>query len=354
MEKIRRMFFGGNTANGFHSFHSNIISDNRTMLYILKGMPGGGKSSLMKKIGEHMREEGFTVEFHHCPSDPESLDSILINELKIAIVDGTAPHIIDPVYPGLKDRLIDLAQFIDTKKLAKNEEEIIKATKANKKAYFNAFSYLKASRYIYEMIVEKNKSGVDFDKVKKETISLVSEIFSKEPRTNEVINFNERHSFSTANTPFGVVDYTDSLLDGIENIYYIEGEIGTGKSTLISKIIDECKIRGYNIEIFHNSTFPEKIETLIIKDLNTCVTSNANGLKFPHVKVDFNKYFNENVKDNKDYELYEFLFERAISSLSEARNNHEIIEKLYIPTIDYSKINKLRDDLLKEIMDFIK
>ena len=85
-------------------------------------MPGGGKSSLMKKIGEQLLNKNFTVEFHHCPTDPSSLDSIFIWELKTAIVDGTAPHIIEPVYPGLKDELIELAQFVDKKK-AKTERK---------------------------------------------------------------------------------------------------------------------------------------------------------------------------------------------------------------------------------------
>lgn len=92
MSKIRRMFPGGNTAKGFVSFHDNIISENRNKLYILKGMPGGGKSSLMKDIAERMLEAGYSIEYHHCPSDPKSVDGIVIEELKVAIVDGTPPH----------------------------------------------------------------------------------------------------------------------------------------------------------------------------------------------------------------------------------------------------------------------
>ncbi len=33
-------------------------------------MPGGGKSSLMKEVGERALEKGYSVEYHHCPSDP--------------------------------------------------------------------------------------------------------------------------------------------------------------------------------------------------------------------------------------------------------------------------------------------
>ena len=92
MPKIRRMFPGGNTSQGFVSFHDNIIGENRNMLYILKGMPGGGKSSMMIEIANRALEEGYSLEYHHCPSDPDSVDGIVIEELKLAIVDGTAPH----------------------------------------------------------------------------------------------------------------------------------------------------------------------------------------------------------------------------------------------------------------------
>src|SRR5690554_4834483 len=141
MIKVRRMFPGGNTSQGFYSFHDNIIGSNKNMLYILKGMPGGGKSSLMKYIAEKVLKEGYNVEYHHCPSDPESIDGIVIEELNIGIVDGTAPHIIDPVYPGLVDRLIDLGQFIDVRKLSDSKNQIINAKLNNKKAYGKAFAY---------------------------------------------------------------------------------------------------------------------------------------------------------------------------------------------------------------------
>ena len=93
MANIRKMFTGGNTSKGFYSLHHNIISENRNKLYILKGMPGGGKSSMMKEIGMKIFDEDIDIEFHHCPSDPGSIDALVIPEYKIAIVDGTAPHV---------------------------------------------------------------------------------------------------------------------------------------------------------------------------------------------------------------------------------------------------------------------
>lgn len=353
MANIRRMFFGGNTANGFHSFHDYIINEKGNKFFILKGMPGGGKSSLMKKIGLYFKEKGYNIEFHHCPSDPESVDSILFTELGIAIADGTAPHIMEPVYPGLKDKTIDLTQFIDSNKLKEREEDIIKAKKENKKAYKRAFAYLKAAKSVYDLIVENNSRGVDFKKLNKKTMRLVGEIFSKKPVKDKKLLFKERHAFSTANSPKGYVDYTDTLLEGIENIYFINGEIGTGKSTLLKRLAEECRIRDYSIEIYHNSTFPEKLETLIIKDLNTAITSNSKGTRFPHIFIDLNEYFDYTVRNKADYEVYELLYKKAIEALSEARKNHDILEKAYIPAVDYSKVEQARENILEEILEFI-
>lgn len=353
MAKVRRMFTGGNTANGFHSLHDNIMGPGRNKLYILKGMPGGGKSSLMRYIGEKVLDKGYDIEFHHCPSDPNSIDGVVITELGIGIVDGTAPHMIDPIYPGLTDRLIDLAQFIDREKLYKAKEEIIRVKKNNKKAYGKAFAYFKSAKIVYDIIVENNKLGVDFKGVDKDTRILIDEIFSKKAENREELSFKERHLFSNANTPDGFTDYTGTILEGMETNYYIEGEIGTGKSTLLKRLIEECKIRDYNMEIYHNSTIPERIESLIIKDINTCITSNSNGLENAYKIVKLNKYFDERIMDKKDYEAYELLINQATFNLSNARKNHQILEKTYKPTVDYNGVNETRERILKEILEYI-
>ncbi|GFN34727.1 hypothetical protein [Tepidimicrobium xylanilyticum] len=348
MVKIRRMFPGGNTADGFYSLHDNILGSNRKMLYILKGMPGGGKSSLMKEIGRMSIERGFSLEYHHCPSDPNSIDGLVIEELDIGIVDGTAPHIIDPVYPGVTDLIIDLGQFIDRDKLLESREEIMKAKNDNKKAYGKAYTYFKAAKTIYDLIEENNKQGVDFNGVNRVTMLLIEEIFSQKPETTRFA-IKERHLFSNANTPEGFVDYTEFILKGVKRVFYIKGDIGIGKSTLLNRLIEESRIRNYSMEIYHNSTIPNKVESLIINDINTCITSNEQGLKYAYKSIDLNEYFDERVKDEEDYETYQLLIKKGIFHLLGARKNHEILEKAYGPAIDYNGVDRLKLEIVKEI-----
>ncbi|WP_026476232.1 ATPase [Alkaliphilus transvaalensis] len=91
--RIKRLFPGGNTSVGFFSYYQYVIDlKEANRLYLLKGGPGVGKSSLMKKIGHEMVERGYDIEFHHCSAGPEGVDAVVIPALKVAIIDGTSPH----------------------------------------------------------------------------------------------------------------------------------------------------------------------------------------------------------------------------------------------------------------------
>lgn len=352
MAKIRRMFPGGNTSLGFYSLHSNIISENRNKLYIFKGMPGGGKSSLMKAVAEKMATSGYSVEYHHCPSDPESVDAIVIDELKVCLVDGTSPHMIDPEYPGLTDTIINLGQFIDSDILKNSKEDIIRAKKDNKEAYRKAFNYLRAAGVIYKGIEEDNKANIDMGEIKNQSNLLVEKIFSKGKIHLESNGFNERHLFSTAYTPDGYVDYTSSILEYVEHMYFINGEIGTGKSFLLSRVLEEARNRDYQTEVYYDSLIPNKVETVFVKELDTIITSNKNGDNLAKTKIDLNNYFDNRKLNKEDYIIFNQLIEKGIESLNNAKKNHFILEKSYKPAIDYSRVAEIREKLYNEIISY--
>ena len=89
--KATYVFPGSNTSAGFLSFYREGLKaiDN---VFILKGGPGCGKSTLMRKIGLNMLERGYDVEFWQCSSDNDSLDGVVIPDISAAIIDGTPPH----------------------------------------------------------------------------------------------------------------------------------------------------------------------------------------------------------------------------------------------------------------------
>jgi Cdc6-like AAA superfamily ATPase len=352
MVNIRRLFPGGNTSVGFYSYHDNIIDIDRNMLYILKGMPGGGKSTIMREIGEKAVKEGFSVEFHHCPSDPNSIDGVVINELKICVLDGTAPHIIDPVYPGLTDKIVDLGPFIDSDGLKLYKSEIFMAKKNNKNAYRSAFNYFRSSKPIYDNIEQSNKENVDFANINKLTKNAIERIFSKEQILNDVVSFKERHLFTSAFTPEGFVDYTSTVIDGVKDRYYLNGSIGTGKTTFLKRIAQEAILRNYHVEIFHNPLIPNKIDSLIIKELNTIISTTNDTKNYIYTTIDLDEYFDKDCINQNDYQLFNSIIEKGIDALHSAKDNHAIIESVYKKCINYSGITEIKIKLWEEILEY--
>ena len=110
-------YLGANSPGGFYSLYDELLRpEDARSIYILKGGPGCGKSSLMRRVGAAMEEHGLDVEYIVCSGDPDSLDAVVIPTLKTALVDGTAPHGTAPlghpakkvsICKGLQDRLLD-------------------------------------------------------------------------------------------------------------------------------------------------------------------------------------------------------------------------------------------------------
>src|SRR6056297_375720 len=123
---VRRFFPGGNTSKGFYSYYDNILGQKEAKkIIILKGGPGVGKSSFMKKLGKSMEERKYNVEYHHCSSDNNSVDGVVFPQIGVALIDGTAPHVVDPKNPGAVDEILHLGDFWDERKMIENKDLII-------------------------------------------------------------------------------------------------------------------------------------------------------------------------------------------------------------------------------------
>lgn len=136
MEKpgsIRHRFFGGSTPYGPMDYIPNITEDIPTR-YFIKGRPGTGKSTMLKKIAEKAHSQGIDIEIYHCGFDPDSLDMLLFPELKLCIFDSTSPHEYAPDRDS--DQVIDMyAQLVTS-----GTDELYEKELADIKTRYKAFT----------------------------------------------------------------------------------------------------------------------------------------------------------------------------------------------------------------------
>ena len=352
--KIRKIFPGANTSNGFYSYFDYIIPKEINRIFCLKGGPGVGKSSLMKKVVHDFSERGYDVEVFPCSSDPGSLDAVLIKKLKVVLLDATAPHIVDPKIPGAIDEIVNFGDFWNINNLENNKSEIEKCNKEISACFQRAFKYLNAAKPIFYDIESKNSNSMDFGKLNKFTDEFIEELF-KNIENKEELSI-PRHLFGTAITPIGHVDYADSLLQDAQKIYYIKGKIGYGKTTFLKRVYDKAILKGLNVEVFHYPLIPEKIESIMITDLGIAITTSS--LFKDKEVINLGKFINEdkiiNYKEELevDEKILDELINYAISNLKKAKLNHDIIENYYIPNMNFEKVDELKDELIERILKY--
>ena len=121
-------FAASNGYCGFTSLFDQIFNPIEfKRIFILKGGPGTGKSTLMKGIIKFANRIGIYSEAVYCSSDTNSLDGVILidNEEKVAVIDGTAPHATDPKYPGAIDEIINLGEGFNEDYLTSRKKEIV-------------------------------------------------------------------------------------------------------------------------------------------------------------------------------------------------------------------------------------
>lgn len=133
---------GANSKDGFYSLYDGFCRGKGDYLTVIKGGPGTGKSGFMRKIAQSAEARGLDTEVIPCSGDPHSLDGVYIPALKRGWVDGTAPHVTDPVRFGVNGDYVNLGEFFTEIQDEEERAETDTLYSAYKQEYSAAYSYL--------------------------------------------------------------------------------------------------------------------------------------------------------------------------------------------------------------------
>lgn len=133
---------GANSKDGFYSLYDGFCRGKGDYLTVIKGGPGTGKSGFMRKIAQSAEARGLDTEEIPCSGDPHSLDGVYIPALKRGWVDGTAPHVADPVRFGVNGDYVNLGEFFTEIQDEEERAETDTLYSAYKQEYSAAYSYL--------------------------------------------------------------------------------------------------------------------------------------------------------------------------------------------------------------------
>lgn len=369
MSAERHYFPGNNTPLGFFSYYKHILGQREANKIIcMKGGPGTGKSTFMKRIGEAFAKLDEDIDYLHCSADENSLDGVVLRKRRIAVIDGTSPHTTDPVTPGAVDKIINLGEFWNEDGILLNKEEIIDLNEECSRWYRIAYNYLSAAKSVFRSLEEVYNRAVGHSEIYR----VVADIVGREYQEHEICLTpgRERRFFASAITASGTVNYLQSLLTDMERIYLINVPVGYANSGFMSVLREGAIYRGLDIESFYCPMCPdEKIDHLVIPQLKMAfVTVNEyhdiepweildeENREQEIILLDVSDYMNSLViAQSTEFvasllEEFDILLDKAAAALEKAKNAHMQVESMYVPNMNFTEINQLLERTIEELM----
>ena len=346
-------FLGANSGHGFHSFYDELIDlHNANSVYILKGGPGSGKSSLMRSLVRKANNLNIPYEQIFCSSDPDSLDGVVFPTLGTAVCDGTAPHIVEPKFPLAVERYINLGRFADIAKIQEKKDDIIKVKEQYSTFFDRAYRMTACAEKIDDELFDKALGTVTIEYLKKKARGIISrEITGK----GSGKAFKRR--FCEAISPKGYMSLLYDKEFNISRTFIIEDSYGLAHF-LLNTIKDAAYTANYACIGCYNPLKPSQMVHLYIPELSLCfVTSSRDipisGMHYRKMRLDALVEASlsplERTKLKRLRALRKNFIDEACSILAEAKLVHDDLENLYNPHIDFDALYSFSSNLADEI-----
>lgn len=350
-----RYFLGANSPQGFYSLYDQLIDPAQARaVYILKGGPGCGKSSLMHRVAQRAEEAGEPVEYIQCSGDPDSLDAVVLPARGTAIVDGTAPHVVEPRYPGVVESYVNLGECYDKNGLQTVRKEIMGCMTGYKDCYKRAYRCLGAASEIAEDV----RAILTTDALEEKVIKRAKGILNRELRAPGSGSGLVKQRFLSAITHRGAVYYYDTAIALCKRIYVLEDNCGLSH-LLLTHLLSASTAAGYDVVACPSPMAPDRLEHLLIPELSLAFLSGSPGLiyeKRPYRKIRVDAMTDaELARRNKarlrfSRRVSSALIDEAVDSLAQAKAMHDELEGLYNPHVDFDRVYRTADGLAAEIL----
>lgn len=357
LSKLPMFFLGALSKDGFSSDFGNVYDAyDGWKAYILKGGPGTGKSTLMKGIAAEAVKNKCEVLLCPCSSDPNSLDAVILPDIKCVVMDGTAPHVVEPQFPIVCEQIINLGECANSKLLQGNRAEVLTLCE-EKAAYTN-----RAKRYITaaaELLADAYKTQwlcTDMQKIERTAHRLAKEYITVSgQKQGKRLGCRLR-----ALTPLGMMYHKNTPQKLCTNIIIIADEYGAASNRLLSVIEDEAIKSGCDVITAVDPIFPDKrIDAVMLpqQQIAFCCEN-----RYMHPNTENRRIHSRRFTDVKalqshrarlsfDKKTADDMLREAAASMAVASEIHSKIEKYYVKVMDFSRISQISQSLNESIFE---
>lgn len=354
-------FLGANSPKGFVShFADNYRNSDGWHTYIIKGGAGTGKSTLLKKVADYFISMGISAHLCPCSSDISSLDAVIFPDIKIMLLDGTAPHVVEAEYFGACEEIINLADALDPVKLKEMREDIIALSAKNSAYHKRASAYLSAAGAVLADTKDTATACLKRQKTTDYGIKLAKK-FAKKTNSKPI----EWVRYLSAITPRGEVFYRNTLKKTANEIIILSDEYGAAAPAVLSAVRNQLLAMGHEIITCYCPFFPDsKIEHILVPSLSlafctSCRHHHIDTTDSSERTIHARRFLDvTKMHQNKHVFAYNkkasaMLIDMAVSALADAKGAHDKLELCYRDAINFDFLNSTAKTTVQKILRFM-
>ena len=348
-------FLGANSPQGFYSLYDQLIClEDASSVFILKGGAGCGKSTLMRRVAQKAEERGLPVEYILCSGDPDSLDAVVLPTLKAALVDGTAPHVVEPKYPGVVEQYVNLGACYNRSALIPLRENLMNCMKGYKNCYQRAYHCLNAAAEINADARSILLTDDLYTRLEKRARGILSR---EVPRRKGALPGQICQRFLSALSHNGRVTLYDTAAVQCPRIYELSDRYGLAHAMLVF-LLTEITTAGYDAVACPSPMAPDRLEHLLVPELGLAFVTSSPEQPFrgkAHRRLRLDAMTDSDLlrrsrpRLNFARKVSETLVSEAVESLAQAKAMHDELEAIYNPHVNFQQVEHMADEVCAQL-----
>lgn len=342
-------YLGANTPEGFASHYTALFHDRRIRnLVIIKGGPGCGKSTLMRHVAAAAKERGCDTEQILCSSDPDSLDGVIIPKAGLALVDGTAPHVVEPPLCGLGAWYLDLGKFYNGSVLEQNSTALLDAKEKNAACYPLCYLALRSAKAASDGLHKIAKTALPPDTLTETKARLLPRLLPQNADGGDVL-----HRFVSAITPKGLL----CTALPCATVYPIRDSYGLS-APLLEGICADYAAAGHTVIRAYDPLSPNQLQAVQVPALDTAYVISSRlfplaGQNAPWLDLDAlvaqRLTYEQEQRLHALEQLRSSAVHEAVRYLTTAKRHHDALEDAYRPSVDFVGVAEIAESVVQTL-----
>ncbi len=259
-------FFGqALTGQGIKNVYQEIMKETKTV-YLLKGAQGFKVADYLSKLGIFYGNKGAAIEYFHDSFFENTIEALFVKEPHNILFLEATNLTFDSVGSHVQE--ISLEDCVDKQQVVEKQQDFLNLSNKKDDYYEKCFNALSTALKIHDDWEVETRRYMDWKGLDDKTEELLRKVFGKKKLEK---NGQKTHRLLGTLTPAGARDTVQSITQNLEKRLFIKGYPGTGKSSLMKKLVDTAMERGFDAQMVWCGLDSNSVDMLILPELKLCI-----------------------------------------------------------------------------------